>query len=51
VPPRLARAASGGPHADAALASETTTNYGVVDEVIRSAYKRLAQNIAEAFKK
>ncbi|MGQ0842272.1 catalase [Actinokineospora sp.] len=29
----------GGPHADAALAAETASAYGVEDEVIRSAYK------------
>ncbi|MFE0021780.1 catalase [Amycolatopsis sp. NPDC059021] len=34
----------GGPHADPALASETASNYGVEDEVIRSAYKLHAED-------
>jgi catalase len=29
----------GGPHADPAFAGETTSNFGVMDEVIRSAYR------------
>jgi catalase len=34
----------GGPHADAAAAAETTTTYGVEDEVIRSAYRLHAED-------
>jgi catalase len=34
----------GGPHADAAVASETTSTYGIEDEVIRSAYKLHAED-------
>ncbi|HEY2057968.1 MAG TPA: catalase [Amycolatopsis sp.] len=34
----------GGPHADAAVAAETTTAYGVEDEVIRSAYRLHAED-------
>ncbi|MGH3611134.1 MAG: catalase [Pseudonocardia sp.] len=34
----------GGPHADAAIASETASAYGVEDEVIRSAYKLHSQD-------
>ncbi|AXB45737.1 catalase [Amycolatopsis albispora] len=34
----------GGPHADASLASETASSYGVEDEVIRSAYKLHAED-------
>jgi catalase len=34
----------GGPHADAVLASETASTYGVEDEVIRSAYKLHAED-------
>ncbi|MEU3272667.1 catalase [Saccharomonospora sp. NPDC006951] len=34
----------GGPHADAELASETASAYGVVDEVIRSAYRLHAED-------
>jgi catalase len=34
----------GGPHADPTVASETTTTYGVEDEIIRSAYKLHAED-------
>ncbi|ROS41528.1 catalase [Amycolatopsis thermoflava] len=34
----------GGPHADAAYAGETVSSYGVVDEVIRSAYRLHAED-------
>ncbi|OXM70667.1 MULTISPECIES: catalase [Amycolatopsis] len=34
----------GGPHADAAYAGETVSSYGVVDEVIRSAYRLRAED-------
>ncbi|KZB83254.1 catalase [Amycolatopsis regifaucium] len=34
----------GGPHADAEIASETASSYGVEDEVIRSAYKLHAED-------
>ncbi|ASR38426.1 catalase [Prauserella marina] len=34
----------GGPHADAELASETASAYGVVDEVVRSAYRLHAED-------
>jgi catalase len=34
----------GGPHADAAVAAETTSTYGIEDEVIRSAYRLHAED-------
>ena len=34
----------GGPHADPAVASETTSTYGVEDEIIRSAYRLHAED-------
>ncbi|WP_181775144.1 catalase [Amycolatopsis pittospori] len=42
--PVYAPNSKGGPHANAEIASETSSNYGVEDEVIRSAYKLHAED-------
>ncbi|WP_189221331.1 catalase [Saccharothrix coeruleofusca] len=39
VDPVYAPNSYGGPHADASVAGEVTTNYGVEDEVVRAAYR------------